>query len=374
MTGYAKDPVAFNPQNERIKRKYFEYLKEAGQKSQATIDNVSKSIHRYETASRFADFARFRKEDAIQLKTYLAGLRNAKGEFLSKSTIFAATRDVKTFFKWLAYQSGYRSRISLLDLEYFNISEKDIRMAKAETFKEFPTLEQIRKVISVMPAETDVQKRDKALIAFTVLSGMRDQAIVSLKLKHVDVGKRLINQDSREVKTKASKTIATYFFPVGEDIEQIVDDWIYYLQREKLFPMTAPLFPRTKIILDQNNNFVAAGIEPHHWSGANQMREIFKIAFAEASLPYYNPHSFRKTIVNLGERLCQNPEQFKAWSQNLGHEHVLTTFTSYGCVDRFRQGEIIRNLTENPKNRPVTVNDLENMFQKITSQNKQGEV
>ena len=33
-----------------------------------------------------------------------------------------------------------------------------------------------------------------------------------------------------------------------------------------------------------------------------------------------------------------------AWSQNLGHENVLTTFVSYGPVETPRQGEIIRRL------------------------------
>ena len=42
--------------------------------------------------------------------------------------------------------------------------------------------------------------------------------------------------------------------------------------------------------------------------------------------------------------MCQSPEDFKAWSQNLGHEQVLTTFTSYGKVADDRQGEIIRSL------------------------------
>ena len=40
------------------------------------------------------------------------------------------------------------------------------------------------------------------------------------------------------------------------------------------------------------------------------------------------------------------PEQFKAWSQNLGHEKVLTTFLSYGEVACSRQGEIIRELAD----------------------------
>ena len=52
----------------------------------------------------------------------------------------------------------------------------------------------------------------------------------------------------------------------------------------------------------------------------------------------------------LGETRCQTPEQFKAWSQNLGHEGVLTTFTSYGAVTSRRQREVILDLA-NPKPR-----------------------
>ena len=47
----------------------------------------------------------------------------------------------------------------------------------------------------------------------------------------------------------------------------------------------------------------------------------------------------------IGEQMCQTPEQFKAWSQNLGHESPLTTFTSYGKVSLHRQGELIRSAT-----------------------------
>jgi hypothetical protein len=40
----------------------------------------------------------------------------------------------------------------------------------------------------------------------------------------------------------------------------------------------------------------------------------------------------------------QSPEEFKAWSQNLGHESMLTTYCSYGTVPQRRQGEIIKGL------------------------------
>ena len=39
---------------------------------------------------------------------------------------------------------------------------------------------------------------------------------------------------------------------------------------------------------------------------------------------------------------CGNAEAFKAWSQNLGHDEVLTTFNSYGTIPAHRQGELIR--------------------------------
>jgi methylmalonyl-CoA mutase cobalamin-binding subunit len=42
--------------------------------------------------------------------------------------------------------------------------------------------------------------------------------------------------------------------------------------------------------------------------------------------------------------VCRTPEELKAWSQNLGHEDVMTTLRSYGEVPSSRQAEIIRNL------------------------------
>jgi integrase len=61
-------------------------------------------------------------------------------------------------------------------------------------------------------------------------------------------------------------------------------------------------------------------------------------------VPYFNPHSFRKTLALLGGQKCRSPEEYKTWSQNLGHENVLTTFSSYGDVAGHRQAEIIRAL------------------------------
>ena len=145
--------------------------------------------------------------------------------------------------------------------------------------------------------------------------------------------------------TKDSKTFTTYFFPVGDEIHKIVRAWLTYLKEELLFGLDDPLFPKTKVKPQGVTRvFEPVGVKPEHWRNATPIRKVFKSAFEQAGLPYFNPHSFRKTLVQLGETVCQSPEEFKAWSQNLGHEGVLTTFFSYGEVQQSRQSAIFKAL------------------------------
>ncbi len=133
--------------------------------------------------------------------------------------------------------------------------------------------------------------------------------------------------------------------PVGEEVRPILAEWVSHLRDEKLWGNDDPLFPATRISLGTTRQLEAAGLAREHWSTTSPIRAIFRAAFDHAGLPYFKPHSFRNTLVQLGQEVCKTPEQFKAWSQNLGHEKVLTTFLSYGEVACQRQGEIIRFLT-----------------------------
>ena len=94
-----------------------------------------------------------------------------------------------------------------------------------------------------MPATTEIERRDRALIAFTILTGARDGATASIKLKHIDLEQGFIDQDARQVNTKFSKSFATWFFPVGDDISQLVADWVNYLRREKLWGLERSTIP-----------------------------------------------------------------------------------------------------------------------------------
>jgi len=349
-----------NPENERIKRQYFIYLKEAKRQNESSVDAAAKALNRFEVYTSHRNFKAFRIEQAVGFKNSLSKQNNLQtGKKLSKATLNATLAHLKRFFQWLAGQSGYKSRLQYSDAEYFNLSEKDTRIATARREKPVPTLEQIKHVINSMPADSEIQRRNRALIAFTLLTGARDSATASLMLKHVDLTTNSVFQDAREVRTKFSKTFKTFFFPVGGDIRKIVENWVIFLREEKLWGGNDPLFPSTRVALGHLRRFEATGLERKHWSNATPIRKIFREAFNAANLPYFYPHSFRNTLVQLGEKICQTPEDFKAWSQNLGHEKVLTTFHSYGDVPSQRQGEIIQNLTSPQQSAQMTLDDIE---------------
>ncbi len=334
-----------HPENERIKRQYLAYLKDAEGQSDASLDAVAKALSRFEAYTNYRDFKTFNIEQARAFKRHLADqISQRTGAPLSKATLCSTLNALRLFFRWLAGRPGFRSRVSYSDAEYFRPSDKDARIATARRERPVPTLEQIEHVLRTMPSDSEIERRDRALIAFTILTGARDSAIASLKIKHIDLVGEVVEQDAREVKTKASKTMTTWFFPVGDLPRQIVVDWVEYLRKKKLWGLDDPLFPATQVAHDADCQFVPMGIAHKHWSSAATIRKIFKDAFERSSLRYYNPHSFRKTLVQLAFRLKLPPEQFKAWSQNLGHEDVLTTFTSYGTVCRSRQAEIMRDL------------------------------
>jgi integrase len=292
--------TSHNAANERIKRQYFAYLAEAQGHGEQTIDAVAKAIARFEAYTRYKDFKLFHIEQARAFKRELAEQRASRsGEPLSKATLYATLNALRRFFIWLAGQPGYKSRIAYGDAEYFNLSAKDTRIAKASRQPRIPTLEQIRHVIQSTPATTDIERRNRALIAFTILTGARDGAVASFKLRHIDIDEGRIDQDARQVRTKFSKSFVTTFFPVGDDIRRVVTDWVNHLRRDKLWGLDDPLFPATKIAVGAASRFEAVGLDRKHWSGAGPIRMVFKEAFASAGLPYFNPHSFRKTLALL---------------------------------------------------------------------------
>ncbi len=332
-----------SPENERTKRRYVQHLKEVRGLGGVATDQFTKAIDRFETYTKFTNFEKFHIEQVRGFKQHLyeqTGVRSK--EPLSHSTVYTTLNSLKTFFMWLAGQPGFKSRFRYGDWEYFNPPRATASIAKAHRTRRGPSVDQVRRVLAAMPSETDVQRRDRALVALIALTAARVTAVTSLKLRHIDIGRRVVLQDARIVRTKGNKTFDTWFFPIGEDIEAVVLDWVRFLMDERQRGPDDPLFPATKIEVGPSGHFAATGLSRDHWSGTGAIRAIFREAFERAGLAYFNPHLFRNTIVAVGCERNLTWQQMQAWAQNLGHDSLTTTFGSYGQVAAHEQGELVR--------------------------------
>jgi len=150
-----------NPENERTKRDYFGYLKNARGINETSIDAAAKAIARFEASTRYKSFKAFHHEQANAFKRQLAAqIGQRSGAPLSKATLRQTLAALKSFFEWLSGQPGFRSKFTYTDAAYFSLALKDATIARASRETRVPTLEQIQRVLDTMPIETEVERRN----------------------------------------------------------------------------------------------------------------------------------------------------------------------------------------------------------------------
>ena len=109
-----------NAENERIKRKYFAFLKDAKRLSVQSVDGVASAISRYEGYTKYKDFRTFNADQVSAFKKHIAEQKGQRtGKNLSKATLHATFNQLKQFFQWLSREPGYKTRIQYSDAEYF---------------------------------------------------------------------------------------------------------------------------------------------------------------------------------------------------------------------------------------------------------------
>ena len=175
-----------NEENERVKRRYLTFLREAKRRDNTTVDKAAEAILRFEETTGFKSFKQFRIEQAISFKAQLEKAKHTRtGRPLARATVDNTLRTVKAFVQWLAGQPGYKSRISYSDAEYFNLNAKDSSIAHTHRQKPYPTMEQCHHAFAHMPNDNLIAQRNKALFAFLMLTGARDGAIASMRLSAI---------------------------------------------------------------------------------------------------------------------------------------------------------------------------------------------
>ena len=88
-----------------------------------------------------------------------------------------------------------------------------------------------------MPADTALERRDRALVAFTALTGARVGALASFRLGHVIIEEGYVEQDARTVRTKFAKTFRTWLLPIGGAALAIFTAWVAELEHDHQLPV-----------------------------------------------------------------------------------------------------------------------------------------
>lgn len=333
----------FNAENERLKRRYELYLREAKGQDEKSLDKTRAALVKFEQCTKFKAFKAFHIEQTRQFKDALARAKTQAGKPLSLTTIDATLRLVKGFFHWLAGQQGFKSVLTYADVEYFNNNRNDARAAHTARPVQFPSTQAAYHAFQAMAERTELQRRDKAIFAFLMITGARASATASLRLKHINLIDGCVFQDGREVKTKNAKTITTWFFPMHADYPKYFSDWVHFLRGERFFGPEDALFPKPERSL-VDGKFTFDSLSRESYANSAHVNATFRKAFQDVQMHPYTPHSVRKTLgQEMSDRNLPLDAQ-KAWSQNLGHENFTTTVSSYLPVSTQRQGELMKGL------------------------------
>lgn len=320
-------------QNEQRKREFLEHLQGAEGFAESSMNTFAEAVDQWQQFTENDDFINFDKSKALAFRDWLNSRKaNTETGTISVVTQYNYLRRVKRFFTWLSGQPVYKNKILKNDIEFLRLSKGDARIARQGTTKQMPTFEEAKAIIENIEIKNEIDMRDRALICFALITGMRISAIATLRMKNFDVENKLIDQNPADgVKTKNSKRILTTFFPLGwNEPEKHFLEWFNYL-KAKGFQANDPIFPATMNSIPlQNAGYSKELVGKHFWSGTGGARKIFEKRCKNADLPYFHPHSFRHLVVNILSKTRLTEEEKRAISLNLGHANVGTTFGSYG--------------------------------------------
>ena len=193
-----------------------------------------------------------------------------------------------------------------------------------------------------MPSQTDVERRDRALVAFVIVTGGPRSR-----------GRFIPPGSHRYRASRRGSGRAHRQDEVQQDIRNLVlPRWRRsgasrrglgrVPGRAETVGARDPLFPATEVGVGKTGLFAPTGLVRRTWSDASPIRRVFRQAFEHVGL-HFNPHGFRNTLAALGRDKCQTLAEMQAWAQNLGHESLTTTFGSYGKVASHEQGKLVRN-------------------------------
>lgn len=324
----------YNAHNERLKYRYYDYLHHTKGFSEKSMKTIRANLLRCERLLNFADFADYDRDMGKKLKKRL------KDSALSQSVVSSSLSHLKQCLLWLKEQQGYRRKLHVCDINYLSVTLQEKRALGYTRLQRYPSVEDMVETLLKMPYCTPKEKRNRAMLALIMLTGIRDGTLPHLLLKHIDLAKQTLIVDPKEVPVKGGHYYIAQFVPLPAIVLQIFEEYINMLRQQYGFTGNHPLFPKLERRIS-NGIFAEGDFSTEHMKDEQMIRRVVIGAFEDAIGESYSPHKIRHTLADMGKNICKSPRQLKAWSQNLGHQSTDHLMETYGQLDPETQRDII---------------------------------
>lgn len=312
----------------------------AGRYDPKTIDAHLHSIREFE---RFVNGKRLDtvtwKEAAAYRDSLVERSRLPRADGgLSNSTVRHRASQISAFFTWLLKQDG-DGRLNQNIPDNFKLSNAQMAQALTRDARGYPTGDEVQAMVEGMQTGHLRERRDRAIVATAFAFGIRADALISLRIKLVDLEHQEIRHDASEIRAKNGKSFVIYLFPKSSRLFAILKEWIAELLELGLCGDDA-LFPSDNDLKAPRRTDSAERISIDPMKTAGAVATAFVAANRTIGI-CYTPHSARHYLAALGRSLCLTSAQKEAWSKNLGHEKQQTTERYYGKMkDTERREEI----------------------------------
>ena len=192
------------------------------------------------------------------------------------------------------------------------------------------------------PENNVIDKRDKALLCFLLLSAGRIDAIrtapiCSFNTKNYD----FIQNPQLGMKTKFSKYIDSTLFRFKQEYIDIIVNWVNLLVKDYKFGKSAPLFPKITVDYKDTSKYI---VTKEFYKNQGSISSILRKRFKNIGQKGYSAHKFRHLALDTALGLVKNGKQFKAVTQNVGHESVTTVMKSYANMKPQEYKKIVKDL------------------------------
>ena len=333
------DAPIYHTANDRIIHRWQTY---AGRYCEKTVVRHLAAIRYFESFSKGKVFSKLTTDDFAAVREDMKRRANVdQKDSMSASSLKHTVSHLSAFFDWLLKQDGYR-RLPKDFAGYLALPKAVVARSCQARQKEFPSLAEAKGLLVSMPAKSLVDQRARALFALAFLGALRADTLVSLRIKHINVERRLILQDASVVRAKAGKNLTVCWFQIPVAFEDAVCEWIETLEGfgfagdDALFPDARYLKHRVVI---PGRNAVAVPV----MTTTHAVSRAFSVACKESTIKY-TPHAAKHTIGAERDRRSLTKEERKAWSLNMGHDSEVTTDRHYGTMPDDRRFEVFENI------------------------------